>query len=195
MATSTIVTPDRQIIGANVQGICDALSDVAAAAKADIEGLTAASLASTTPAGPGTGAAGAAATASKSDHVHPPSTKVFRISDAAASTTTAESVILSFKSATTISAVKFCADAAVTQSDTDYATITVKQGDGAGGARSTVASATTKTTGGVNLAAFSSVSLGALTNAVVPAGGIVTLTIAKAASGQQLKGSLVVEFS
>jgi len=195
MATSTITVPNRQTLGANTQAMCDAVSDQFAAAKADIEGLTAASLSTDTPAGPGTGDDGAAATASKSDHVHPPVSLSFRIDDAAANTTTAEKVLCTLKAASTISAVKFCADAAVTQSDTDYATITIKQGDGAGGARSTVVAQTSKTTGGANLAAFSAVSLGALANAVVPAGGCVTLTVAKAASGQQLKGVLVLEFS
>ena len=193
MATSTIDTShiDQRLTGAPLAA---AVVTELAAAKADIEGLTAASLAATTPAGPGTGAAGAAATASKSDHVHPPSSKSFRIDDAAASTTTAEKVLCTFKAATTITAVKFIADASVAQDDTDYATITVKQGDGAGGARSTVASKTSATTGGANFVAFTAVSLGSITNAVVPAGGCVTLTIAKAASGKQLNGSLVVEF-
>jgi hypothetical protein len=119
----------------------------------------------------------------------------FRIDDAAANTTTAEKVLCTFKDATTISAVKFCADAAVAQDDTDYATITIKQNDGAGGARATVVSQTSKTTGGANFLAFSAVSLGAVANAVVSAGGAVTLTIAKAASGKQLKGALILEFA
>lgn len=38
---STITVPDRQIVGHNVQQICNQLSDVAAAAKADIEALQA----------------------------------------------------------------------------------------------------------------------------------------------------------
>lgn len=194
MATSTIDTShiDQRLTGAP---FASAVVTELAAAKADIEGLTAASLAATTPAGPGTGAAGAAATASKSDHVHPPVSLSFRIDDAAASDALTERVLCTLKAATTISAVKFCADAAVTQDDTDYATITVKQGDGAGGARSSVASKTSKTTGGANFAAFSAVSLGSITNAVVPAGGCVTLTTAKSGSGQQLNGVLVVEFS
>jgi hypothetical protein len=152
-------------------------------------------LSGNTPAGPGTGAAGAAADVSKSDHVHPPVEDAFRIQDAAANTATTETVIFRFQNATTISAVKFVADASVVQSDTDYATMTVKQGDGAGGARSTVASATSKVTGGINMVAFTAVSLGALTNAVVPAGGIVTLTVTKSGAGKALAGCFVLEFS
>lgn len=195
MATSTIVVPSQSDIANYPPEIGNQLIAVATAAKADIQGLTAASLASTTPNGPGTGAAGSASTASKSDHVHPPSSAYFRIQDAAANTATAETVIVEYKSATTLSKVYFCADATVTQSDTDYATVTIAKGDGAGGARSTVVSFTTQVTGGLHPVAFTKLDLGTLTAPTLAAGSILTLTVTKNVGGQALKGLFIFEHS
>jgi len=64
MATSTIVVPSQGTVDAEI-------ITLATAAKADIESISAASLAATTPAALGVAAtAGVAATGSKSDHVH-----------------------------------------------------------------------------------------------------------------------------
>lgn len=83
MATSTIVVPDIQAIENFTPACATALVAVATAALADITGLTAASLASSTPASEGAAAtAGVAATASKSDHVHPWALKKTVIIDA-----------------------------------------------------------------------------------------------------------------
>jgi hypothetical protein len=71
MATSTISVLDRERLAESPSEIADQLVTLAAAAKADIEGLSAASLSTSTPANVGAaGAAGSASTASKSDHVH-----------------------------------------------------------------------------------------------------------------------------
>lgn len=195
MATSTI---DTSAIGVGNTGLPLAKDIVTQldAAKADIEGLTAASLAATAGAAPGTGAAGAAATASKSDHVHPlQSVVIARPVDAAAGTTTAETTIYCVKAASTLSAIKLCADGAVVADDTDYLTITVKKADGAGGASSTVAEATSAITGGVAIAARTKVSLGSLTGPVLAAGSILTVTVAKAGSGKALPThALIFEF-
>lgn len=195
MATSTI---DTTAVNDGLTGtdLVRQLKAQLAAAKADIEGLTAASLAATVGATPGTGAAGAAATASKSDHVHPlQSVAVVRPVDAAASTTTAETTVLCVKAASTLSAIKLCADGAVVADDTDYLTITVKKADGAGGASSTVAEATSAVTGGIAIAARTKVSLGSLTGPVLAAGSILTVTIAKAGAGKALPThALIFEF-
>ena len=109
--------------------------------------------------------------------------------DAAASTTTAEMTIGTIPVGATISAINIQPTGAVTASDTVYATITVAQGNGAGGARSTLASVTTKTSGGGgtgNWVAFTGVSMGTITNGAVTANSIFTLTIAKASTGTQL---------
>lgn len=196
MATSTITVPDRQLVGYNVQEICNKLSDVATAAKADIEGLTAASLASTTPAQNGTAAAGNGTTAARSNHVHPPSAQCVRFAaDGSAGATTAEMVIAEFKAATTLAKVYIAPDGALTAHDTNYATITIKVRDGAGGTASTVVALTTETTGSGDWTAFTKVDMGALSNAVIPAGAILTKTVAKAAAGVQLPShALVLEF-
>lgn len=195
MATSTI---DTTTVNDGLTGtdLVRQIKTQLAAAKTDIEGLTAASLAATVGATPGTGAAGAAATASKSDHVHPLQTEtVVRPADAAANTATAETTVLCVKAASTLSAIKLCADGAVTADDTDYLTITVKKADGAGGASSTVAEATSKVTGGIAIAARTKVSLGSLTGPVLAAGSILTVAVAKAGSGKALPThALIFEF-
>lgn len=71
MATSTITVPVRERITMSPSASADAVVDIATKAKADIEGLTAASLADTDPANVGAAAdEGVADTASRSDHVH-----------------------------------------------------------------------------------------------------------------------------
>lgn len=104
--------------------------------------------------------------------------------DGAAGTATAESVIPRPMLAARVVGVEFVPAAAVTANDTDYATITVRKRDGAGGAASVIASVTTKITGGSgNWTAFVAVSLGTITNADLLAGDILTVEITKAASG------------
>jgi hypothetical protein len=156
---------------------------------------TTATAASTTPANPGTGAVGNGTTFARNNHVHPPESKSWRIDDAAASTATTERLTFSLQAASTISAIKFYPEATVTANDTDYATITFGNSDGAGGARSTIVSATTKITGGVAFPAYTNTSLGSLANAIIPAHGGIAITITKTGAGQQLKGIFVIEFS
>lgn len=197
MATSTIVVPDRNVLGANPQEICNKLSDVATAAKADIEGLTAASLGATAATQPGTASAGAGSTASKIDHVHPPAAQSVRFAaDALAADEIAETVALRVKAASTLTKLYIIPDDALTADDTNYKTITVAKRDGAGGAGATVASVTTKITGGTgDWAAFTKIDMGALTGAVLAAGSILTVETAKTASGVALPGwTLVAEF-
>ena len=121
---------------------------------------------------------------------------VTRPADAAASTTTSETTLFVAQAAMTISAIKLCADAAVVANDTDYLTITIKKRDGAGGSPTTIVSATSAVTGGIAIAQFTKVSLGALTGGTLAAGSIVTVTIAKAGSGKALPThALLFEFS
>lgn len=105
--------------------------------------------------------------------------------DAAASTTTAETAIAYFKTAQTLSRLVIVPTGAVTASDTVYATITVSVRDGAGGAAATVATLITNVATG-NWTAFVPKTMGALTNASIPAGGVLTYTVAKASTGTQL---------
>lgn len=116
------------------------------------------------------------------------------IADAAAGTTTAETVIGSSRTALTVSNISWTPSGAVTASDTLYATITIKAGDGAGGSRTTLVENTTKVTGSGgtgNWTAFSRMSLGTLSSSAIAAGGIVTLTIAKASTGTQLPAGTI----
>jgi hypothetical protein len=154
---------------------------------------TSATLATATPAAVGDPAAGSASTASKSDHVHAItalSVAYQHPGDSAASDTLAEHVVhMALGKSIKVLAAKIESDAGLTSNDTTYATITIKQGDGAGGARSSVCSVTTKTSGGGgtgNWTAFTVVDMGTITNATVPLSGIVTVTIAKASTGVQL---------
>jgi hypothetical protein len=112
--------------------------------------------------------------------------ELHKLADAAAATATAETTFYRAPSARTIIAAYFVPDAAVTASDADYATATIKRRDGAGGAAATVCSAATTTTGTGNCTAFVPKSLGTITNAALAAGNVLTLTIAKTGNGVQL---------
>jgi hypothetical protein len=83
-----------------------------------------------------------------------------------------------------VTAVDVKVRANVTQDDTDYATITVRRRDSDGTNSATVASATTKITGGVALLAFQWVSLGSLTNTTKAANAQYTVEIAKSGAGK-----------
>lgn len=197
MATSTISVPSLDQIGVYGPAAAKAVIDVATAAKADIEGISAASLTSSAAAQSGTAAAGNATTAARGNHVHPPSAQCIRFAaDGSAGATTAETVVAEVKAASTVAKLYLVGNDALTADDTNYATITVKVRDGAGGAASTVASKTTKITGGSgDWTAFSKIDMGSLSNAVLAAGSVLTATVAKSGTGVQLPGwALVVEF-
>jgi hypothetical protein len=110
--------------------------------------------------------------------------------DAAASTTTAETAFARVPAAGTVTAIKISPTGAVTASDTLYATITIKWRDGAGGAASTLATLITNVAGG-SWVAFTTKDMGAITNAAVPAGGVLTYTVAKASTGTQLPSYVI----
>jgi hypothetical protein len=84
----------------------------------------------------------------------------------------------------TLTAVSIEGNAAVTQSDTDYCTITLGRRDGAGGAATTMASATTKTTGGIAVLAFRAVSMGALSATAMLATDKLTIKSVVSGAGQ-----------
>jgi len=102
--------------------------------------------------------------------------------DAAASTATAETAFARLTAAGTIVGAYYSPSAALTASDTDYATLTLKIRDGEGGAAATVATLVTNVAGG-SWVAFTPKSLGTLTNAAGAANSVLTLTITKAGSG------------
>lgn len=105
-----------------------------------------------------------------------------RAADAAAADATAESLIERVFRAGTITMVRYVPTGAVTASDTHYATITVRQRDAAGANPVTIATLVTNVAGG-SWTAFVAKSLGALTNAAVAAGAILTYQIEKAGDG------------
>lgn len=88
----------------------------------------------------------------------------------------------------TITGATLSVNASVTQSDTNYLTYTLGIRDGAGGGASTVASQTTKTTGGGAFVAFTALTLGAITNATTAAISQVTFKSAKTGTGQAATG-------
>ena len=95
----------------------------------------------------------------------------------------------------TITGVTLSHNANVTQSDTDYLTYTLSIRDGAGGAASTVASKTTKTTGGGAFLAFQALSLGSITNATTTATSQITFKSVIGGSGQAVTGPALLSIT
>lgn len=93
--------------------------------------------------------------------------------------------------AATLVSVELCMDAAVTQNDTNYDTITLAKRDGAGGSATTLVARNTKSTGGVALLAFQWVDLGSLSVAAVADTDVLTLKSVKSASGQASGAGLI----
>lgn len=105
--------------------------------------------------------------------------------DATAATATAESLIPRHPRQERVTSIEYVPAAALTANDTDYVTITIRKRDGAGGAAATVATLTTKITGGSgDWTAFVPVSLGTITNGDLLVGDLLTIEITKAASGK-----------
>ncbi len=115
--------------------------------------------------------------------------------DAAANTATAETVIPRAAGGLhgVVTSVTFTPNASLTADDTDYATITVKKRDGSGGAAVTVATITTKITGGSgDWTAFEPMSITLTATAadlLLLETDVLTLTVAKAASGVTIPAS------
>lgn len=95
----------------------------------------------------------------------------------------------------TITGATLSVNASVTQNDTNYLTYTLGIRDGAGGSASTVASASTKVTGGLAFVAFTALSLGALTNVTTAAISQVTFKSVKTASGQACTGPALLRIT
>lgn len=109
--------------------------------------------------------------------------------DAAASTTTAETLIGRVPHACTVSAIKLTGGAALTASDTTYATITIYARDTAGANQVTIATIVTKTTGSSgtgNWTAFKPVTWTTIANGSLPADYVLSYAVAKASTGTQL---------
>ena len=117
-----------------------------------------------------------------------------RAQDAAAGTTTAEAAVAMTVQKGKLVKAYYVPAGAVTAHDTNYATITISRYTAAGGSKTTVASITTKITGGSgNWTAFVPVEITLATDTALEAGACLTYEIAKAASGVQLPaGSLVL---
>lgn len=121
---------------------------------------------------------------------------IHRAQDAAAGTTTAEAAVAMTVQKGKLVRAYYVPAGAVTAHDTNYATITISRYTAAGGSKTTIASCTTKTTGGGgtgNWTAFVPVEVTLASDVDLEAGACVTYEIAKAASGVQLPaGSLVL---
>lgn len=92
----------------------------------------------------------------------------------------------------TITGATLSANAAITQNDTDYLTFTLGIRDGAGGAASTVASKSTKITGGGAFLAFVALTLGSITNPTTAAISQVTFKSVVSGAGQAVTGPAVL---
>jgi hypothetical protein len=103
--------------------------------------------------------------------------------DTALGTTTAERVVFTAPEDLTITEILLEPAAALTASDTNYATLTVSRRDAGGGNRVTIDSATTQTTGTGSWTAFSTIPLDGVSNASVAAGQKVTIEISKTGLG------------
>lgn len=117
--------------------------------------------------------------------------------DGAAANTLAEHSIFRAPANLIVKSAKYIPDAALTANDATYATITVQRRNADGSGAVTVASETTKVTGGSgNWSAFVAVSL-ALTaaNLKLAAGQILTVEILKASTGVVVPaGQLVIGY-
>lgn len=95
----------------------------------------------------------------------------------------------------TITGATLSVNGSVTQSDTDYLTYTLGIHDGAGGGASTVASKSTKTTGGGAFLAFVALTLGAITNATTASISQVTFKAVKSGNGQASTGPALLRIA
>lgn len=121
----------------------------------------------------------------------------YKTTDADGSQTWDETVILRVNEATTITAIYFCPDAAMTSNDSDYAQLTIQKRNGSGGGASTVASIATKTLlgGGTgDWTAFVPVSFGSISNGSLAIGNILTFEITKPGDGIIPAGNLIVYY-
>ncbi len=109
--------------------------------------------------------------------------------DSLASTATSERVVFTAPENITITDVFVEPAAALTASDTNYATIVVSRRDAGGGNKVTVASKTSQTSGSGgtgNWTAFGTVSLGSLSNTTVGEGKKLTIEVTKTGLGVAL---------
>jgi hypothetical protein len=107
--------------------------------------------------------------------------------DAAASTTTAETLIGRVPHGCTVTSIKLTGGAALTASDTVYATITVYARDTNGANQVTVATIVTKITAGTgNWTAFKPVTWTTVANGALLADWVLSYAVAKASTGTQL---------
>lgn len=122
---------------------------------------------------------------------------VVRVVDALASTATAEIPVGVAVNASKIVKAYYLPGAALTADDTDYATITVSRYTAAGGSKTTIATVTTKITGGTgDWTAKVPVAITLSADNAVAAGALITYEVAKEGSGVALPaGSLVLVLS
>lgn len=116
--------------------------------------------------------------------------------DAAAGTVTAEHTFFRAPAAVIIKAIRYVPDAALTASDTLFATLTVAQRNAAGtSVNASFGTALTKVTAGTgNWTAFVAVPL-TLAGSALAAGDILTIAIAKASTGTIVPaGSLEIDY-
>jgi hypothetical protein len=109
--------------------------------------------------------------------------------DPVATATTTERVVFTAPEDVTLTDVFVEPSAAVTASDTNYATVLVSRRDASGGNRATIVSATTRTSGSGGTGswtAFGRVSLGSLSNTSLAEGQKVTIEVLKAGLGVAL---------
>lgn len=109
--------------------------------------------------------------------------------DSLSTTATTERVVFTAPENITITDVSVEPGVALTESDTNYATIVIARRDATGGNKVTVASETTQTSGAGgsgNWTAFSTVSLGSLSNTPFAEGQKLTIEITKTGLGVAL---------
>lgn len=119
---------------------------------------------------------------------------VVRAVDGAANTATSEIAVGVCPQASKLVKAYYISAAGLTAHDTNYATITVSRYTAAGGSKTTIATVTTKITGGTgDWTALVPVPITIQADNAIPAGALITYEIAKAASGVAIPaGSLVL---
>ncbi|MBK8260227.1 MAG: hypothetical protein IPK80_02695 [Nannocystis sp.] len=122
---------------------------------------------------------------------------IVRAVDGTAGTTTAEVAVGVAPNKSKLVKAYYLPGSALTANDTDYATITVSRYTAAGDSKTTIATVTTKITGGTgDWTAKVPVAITLSADNAVAAGALITYEVAKAGSGVALPaGSLVLVLS
>jgi hypothetical protein len=111
--------------------------------------------------------------------------------DATALSSLAEVAFHRIQTGTTVSQIKIVPSGSAVADNSNYGTIVIGWRNGSGGSLNTLAAINTQVTGGGSWVAFAVKDMGSIANAVLPPGAVMTISVAKTASGIQLPAFVV----